>query len=286
MAEHEESKPEDIEKPVKVIDEIVDCLSDMHQSLVEGATSVGYAIDAFREIRPTWVKIEEAEIADPMALRVYTSGSQFWSAFRDEVLERRRLVEQIPDAFDQLLGTVATGVKATGTTASYLQNISFEPTSNNVINIVTPNRHKEYAERFARFDLELGQTYKGIWEVLYGIDSGSERGALFLIRQAFDHLVSKLAPDDEVRSSQFWTKKLKGDGNQVWREERILFAASKHIKDQARARTLAASAKHMLDVYKALNKAHHRGKLDRMKARKALSEMQSILEEWADALEI
>jgi len=286
MTENEENKPEAEEKPVKVIDDIIDCLDSVHRSLVDGATSVGYAIEAFREIRPAWARIEIAEIADPTALQVYASGSIFLSAIRDEVHERMHLVAQIPGSFNQLLGSVATAVNATGTTASYVPGVSFAPSSENVIHIITPERHKEYAERFSQFDPELGKTYKGIWEVLFGTDSGPERGALFLIRQAFDHLLSKLAPDDDVRNSQYWTKKRKGDGNKVWREERILYAASKHVKDQARAKTLVASANHMLDVYKGLNKAHHRGKLDRTKAHKALAEMQSILEEWADALEI
>ena len=40
----------------------------------------------------------------------------------------------------------------------------------------------------------------------------------------------------------------------------------------------------MLTVYHALNRAHERNKINRAKARKALEEMRTFLEDWANAV--
>jgi len=89
-----------------------------------------------------------------------------------------------------------------------------------------------------------------------------------------------------VRASPYWHEKDDEDPNHVTRRERMKFAAYTRIRDQSKAQTLAASAKHILDVYKALNKAHQRGSLDPAKAREALREMRTIIEDWVEALDL
>ena len=71
----------------------------------------------------------------------------------------------------------------------------------------------------------------------------------------------------------------------VWRIERIKYAAYTHIKDAARANTLIAQAEQMISVYKALNKAHTRGVINKNIAIQAVRSMKLFLEEWVDALE-
>jgi hypothetical protein len=186
----------------------------------------------------------------------------------------------------QTAGSVVSFIHASGATASFIPNVSVIPFSQNYVPLPSPDRHQAYVERFFRFDHALGKTYQKIWETLYGTRADPGRGALYLIRQAFDHLFDKLAPDDEVRKSSYWTQKEHGKENQVWRDERVRFAAAKNVKDQNRANTLIASAKHMTGVYQCLNSAHKRGEMNQMESHQALAEMQSILEEWADAIEI
>ncbi len=282
----EQEKPQKSEKPEKIIDDIVTRLDDMHRSLVDGATYVGYARDAFRTIRPMWVSLGNSGITDPVGASIYASAVNFLSAFRDEVRAQQSSVIVLSGLLQQTSGSVVSFINASGATASFIPNVSVIPFSENYVPFPSPDLHKSYAERFSRFDQALGKTYQEIWEALYGTRADPERGALYLVRQAFDHLFDKLAPDDEVRRSSYWTQKERGKENQVWREERIRFAAAKHIKDQGRSNTLIASAKHMTDVYEGLNRAHERGGLNQMKARQALAEMRSILEEWADAIGI
>ena len=47
---------------------------------------------------------------------------------------------------------------------------------------------------------------------------------------------------------------------------------------------LLNSSKHILDVYEALNRAHTRGSLQPEKARTALKEMNSVIENWVEGL--
>jgi len=273
------------EKPEQVIDDIVTQLDNMHRTLVNEAAQVGFARDAMLSIRPQWVSIANASTSNPEAAQIYASGLYFLAALRDEVRAQQNVVAPISGLFNPTSGSIGSLINATGITASFMSSAYVAPT--NYAPFPAPDKHKAYVERFTKLDPSLGQTYLEIWESLYSTRAEPERAALYLIRQAFDHFFEKLAPDDEVRSSALWAKKTEpGKQNQVWREERIRYVVATHVKDSIRARTLTASTKHMLDVYQGLNRAHKRGELDKDKARRALAEMRSILENWADAIGI
>jgi hypothetical protein len=149
------------------------------------------------------------------------------------------------------------------------------------------DRREEYGERFSAFSPALRQTYKAIDESLHTTMSDPERSALFLSRQAFDQLLDALAPDSKVRESPFWRLKSEKEDknpNAVWRVERIKYAASTHVANEARANTLIAEADQILSVYRLLNKAHKRGSIDPKVAIQAVKSMKLFLEEWVDAL--
>lgn len=277
-------QPDDSENPEEIADEIISRLDRMHDALVDSSTHVGYTRDAFRAVRPVLVRLGNTVTTDPDVSAVYASNTDFLRAFRDEIRSHENQVMPLHGLFSGASGSAYAFYSATGTTASIVQASAFAPDEPLVLN--SPHQHDEYARRFSQFDHALGRTYKEIWEVLYGTRADPERAALYLIRQAFDHLFAKLSPDSEVRKSPYWTKKTVGEQDRVTREERIQYAAAKHIKDGARAKTLLSSSRHMLNVYDVLNKAHKRGKLDPTNARRALAEMQAFLEDWANAVGI
>lgn len=278
---------EGLEKPEQIIDEIVSDLDAMHSLFVDGATHIGYSRDALRAVRPTWEDLRNAVTDDPDATSIYSSGVDFLVAFRDELRARKDLVTPLPVLFQATSGSVSTFVNVTGTTVSSISSIANISLPQDYPALLSPpGQHESYAERFSRFDPAFGNTYREIWEALYSTRSDPERAALYLIRQAFDHFFGRLAPDDEVCQSPYWKQKTGDKPYQVTRRERIQFAAAKHIKDKRRANTLEMSAKHMLAVYRRLNKAHKRGELNQDEARHALREMQSILENWANAVGI
>jgi hypothetical protein len=81
-------------------------------------------------------------------------------------------------------------------------------------------RHDIYAKKFDKLDAELGKTYLSVWETFYGAKD-SERAAMFVMRQAFDHLLRVLAPEEDVRNSQFFKRKEGSNPKGVHRNEKI-----------------------------------------------------------------
>lgn len=280
---NKDEEPEDLEKPEEVIDDIVSRLDELHEKFVETSANIGYARDAIQSMRPVWERLGNSETTDPDAMYLYKTNYKFLLLFRDEVRAYQEMATPIFGLFNNTAGTASTFVSATGTTDVFIGNVADYAPSDFLV-FLTPNQHEIYTKRFMAFDEALGKTYQEIWEVLYGTRADPERAALYLIRQSFDHLFDKLAPDDEVRKSPFWTLKKGDKPEQVWRDEKIQYAAFSHVKDKSRSETILASSKHMLSVYQALNRAHERKNINRAKARQALEEMLSFLEDWANAI--
>ena len=280
---NDEKKPEDVEKPEEIIDEITTRLDQMHQKLVETSIYIGYARDAVDSVRPVWERLANSTSNDPDVVDIYNTNLRFLQSFRDEVRSYQEMTTPLTGILNNTAGTASIFVSASGTTDAFFGS-TIPSTPSEFPIFTTPNQHEIYTTRFSRFDEALGKTYQEIWEVLYGTRADPERAALYLIRQSFDHLFDKLAPDERVRKSTFWTRKDGEKSEQVWRDEKIQYAASTHIKDVARAKTILESSKHMLSVYQALNRAHERNSIDRLKARKALEEMRTFLEDWANAI--
>jgi len=279
----EAKKPEDSEKPEEIIDEIASRLDKLHEKFVATSANIGYARDAIRSIRPVWERLGNSTSTDPDAIDLYDTNFRFLQSFRDEVRSYQELATPLVGLFNSTAGTASIFISASGTTDAFLGSPADYSSSDFPV-FLTPDQHEIFTKRFMEFDETLGKTYQEIWEVLYGTRADPERAALYLIRQSFDHLFERLASDDEVRKSPFWTKKDGEKPEQIWREERIQYAASTHIKDKARSVTILASTKHMLKVYQALNRAHERNNINRAKARKALEEMRTFLEDWANAV--
>jgi len=280
---NKDEEPEDLEKPEEVIDDIVFRLDELHEKFVETSANIGYARDAIQSVRPVWERLGNSETTDPDAMYLYKTNYKFLLLFRDEVRAYQEMATPIFGLFNNTAGTASTFVSATGTTDVFIGNVADYAPSDFLV-FLTPNQHEIYTKRFMAFDEALGKTYQEIWEVLYGTRADPERAALYLIRQSFDHLFDKFAPDDEVRKSPFWTLKKGDKPEQVWRDEKIQYAAFSHVKDKSRSETILASSKHMLSVYQALNRAHERKNINRAKARQALEEMRSFLEDWANAI--
>jgi hypothetical protein len=151
--------------------------------------------------------------------------------------------------------------------------------------LVTYRRGRKYATRYLKFDTDLGKTYGEINDVLFGTTSDPERIASFTVRQAYDHLMGKLAPDDLVRASEYFSPKSeRGKEHTVSRRERQRYAIATHVKDPEIARRLTVLSDHILEFYDVLQKAHTRGPLDIKQAVAAIRTVVQYLDLWADAL--
>jgi hypothetical protein len=143
-----------------------------------------------------------------------------------------------------------------------------------------------YAARLAKLNAELGKLARSIWQHFYGGTESSERASLLAMRQLYDHLFAILAPDEEVRLSRHFRPKGPAKANQIYRKERLLYAADVHVRDSELGSALASEADQVLDTYEKLNQLHARSALNREAARQVLLAMQAVVEQWVDALEL
>ena len=262
-----------------MFDDLQARLDRLHSGFVDGAEAVGYTRDSMRLIRPFWEHVEQSGDT-PMI----DSGTAY---LKSVVFTVEQLETETKGSFDLTRGlarsatTFGSTSVATASVANPEMNLSVPPYQPV---LVTPDRTDEYAAKLAQVDPPLGNTYRATSQILYGTRADPERGALWEMRQSFDHFFDKLAPDEEVRNSKFWSPKSGDNPNQVTREERIQYAASRHVADKNEAKRLAAASEQMVHTHQKLNQAHKRGELDSEKANKALVAMQLLLEDWADAI--
>jgi len=149
------------------------------------------------------------------------------------------------------------------------------------------DKEAAYIEKLTAIDPEIADVYKSVNEIFYGTKENPERASMFQMRQAVDHFFEKLAPDDKVRSSEFFTeKKEPGKENSIYRVERISYAAHTLVKDKDTANLLVANSRGLLENYDRLQRAHKRGPIDDREAvRNVIEAMCAELESWLDALE-
>lgn len=277
-------KEDDIENSEEILDDLISDLDSIHEQLTDKAAKIGFARDAVQAIKPLWRSLINQDTSDPDTVEIYSSGFNLLKSVRDQIHLTALQGEPYFGHIDDTSASVISFVTTSGSTAAFF-DVSFEmPDSYNLV-FGSPDRHQHYQDRFSKFDQPLGNTYQGIWEVLYGTRTNPEKGALYLIRDSYDQLFRILAPDDEVRDSPFWKPKDNEKHNQIYRHERLEYAANTHIKNEVKRKSILESSKHMLSVYEKLNQAHA-NEVNPVKARKALEEMRSILEEWADAIGI
>jgi hypothetical protein len=103
------------------------------------------------------------------------------------------------------------------------------------------------------------------------------------MRQVYDHLLEKLSPDDEVRQSEFWSKKGEGKSDAIHRHERLRFAAHRCISNLDKRMVLLESVKETLKSYERLQEAHKRGTLSIENASEVFAACDSLLRRWIDA---
>lgn len=280
-----DNQPADDEKPEEIIDDIERILDDLHADLTNDAMGVAQARDKYKAIRPVWEQLGNESTKDPNIADIYSSGTNALSSIRDDY----RAITRSYKPLSGLMGTISpsadSAVSITSTTASFIINKTVDLESDWLLPVEASARNKT-SEGLKKLSPPLAETYDAIWETLYGTRTSPERGSLYLIRQVFDHLFAVLAPDKEVMASRFWHPKGKNEKNQITRAERIEYTVFNHVKNESAAKRLGDSMKHMLNVYKALNKAHERGKLDRSQSRQSLKEMQAILDDWVSCLSL
>ncbi len=260
-------------------------LNTQKERLSESVQNIGYITQGIEAQLPLYKYLDEHynEYQD-----IVDSDVSLFFEFEKALMTSE---EQSEVLFAQMDDIVSQGdsIAASGTFAASAFSLSSTWIIENVndFNYMPLERKRNYEERYMRFDKRLGESYKEIDEILHSTISDPERGASFIIRQTVDHLMDLLAPDAEVRNSPYFElKKDYKDPNAVFRPEKYVYAASKHIKIQQKKAFIIERTKHFNAVYRRLNAAHARGEFDVDKQMKAIQEMKIILQDWADAIGI
>jgi hypothetical protein len=248
---------------------------------LRAAQDLGFAREQIAATRTFYLALERSSNETDQPL--IASGA----AYLDGVDVTLRLLDadaaQGADAAHALSRSATSFVSTSAASATFSDTVSVTITGP----VLRPRLdHEDYAVRLGRLQPALGDMYRAIHEGLYGTRADPERVAMWEARQAFDTLFDILAPDDAVRASRFWHPKGGDKPSAVHREERIHFAAHRHVTDAATAQRLAANARQMVDIYCRINQAHERGSLDRTKAVAVLRAMRDLLDEWIAALHL
>jgi hypothetical protein len=278
------SNQEDIERPEQIIDEIDSILGGLKSRFSEAAIHFGQEQERIRQIRPEWENLASNDVTDEDLAKIYASGVNALAAFRDELTDYKNALNPLTGESLRIWPSTGGTISVTSSTTSFLSIKT--PGRTSAILEPSYKENIEILEKLRAIDPALEKTYSAIREVLFGTVSDPERGALYLIRQTFDHFFSTLSPDDLVRSSRFFKPKEGQDKDRVTRHERLIYAAHTYIRNISRRNALTASYRHMLNLYDSLNKAHTRGSVDPEKAQMALREMVVLLQDWVRSIDL
>jgi hypothetical protein len=252
-----------------IIAAITEALDRARRYHAQQAEQHGYAVDLFGRLPRV---VQEA---DEQTCRQLSPIFNKFRLFLDAREQSRVPWDVSSSAF--AVSSTATAIVAPVKVEQLLK--SFKPLN------WSPGRSRLYADRLQKIEPETSKVYRSVSEAFWASVENPERAALYQMRQCFDQLFTHLAPDDAVRGSTFFQPKAPPKELQVYRRERILYAAHTHIKDKAQADYLAEQADTMLSLYEQSQDAHRRTPLDRDRTRLTLEGMMAALEQWIDALD-
>lgn len=253
----------------------------IHQKLASFAEDLGYVVRVVSDVKPQldWLYLR-AQYA-PSMYPIVASGIDFLRVLSSEL----NRLSNLTDAFAVPLGSIINSIATFGGTID-ASALFFDPAYEPLV--ISPPPHRKtrdyYSAKLRELNATLANTYDQVWQTYFATTSEPHRAALFMMRTLFDNFFAWLAPDEKVRNSHHWHKKTGEKPNQIWRRERLAYAAEKHIKDSNRRTILETEANQINALYEAANEAHNRGTLDEEKASRTLMAMDNFLKDWLDSL--
>jgi Predicted pPIWI-associating nuclease len=274
--------PEDVKRE---FDEAQKYANELKSKFAKATATLGQVSLVLETTKPYWVQLA-AESADHIGSQpILCSGVASIHQMKNALMDfEAHAIFPTDKIYNIALSasTFGSNTAATGSLIALNDSTKFDARAIPTHEI----SEKNLANRFSKLDPALGLVCAQISESLYGTIADPERSALFMIRQTWDQLFAKLAPDAEVRASPFWTKKSSNKPDQVTREERIRFTIDRHVKDPVNKELLISTSKQMSDIYQELNRAHDRGELNRDKARQTLNAVHHWLFQLAEGIGI
>jgi hypothetical protein len=276
MSDKQKKDPDRPKRIVLLAEELAKRCEVLQSSHAIKAQEYGYSREIFMNIADTIDQVTDYPELSATEISL--------NEFRKFVLKKEASFENID--FDLSSGSYALGTATIASTSfssssevtEWFQNLEYPtpPPS------WQPDRQELYAYKLENIDSELAKLYRSVWQLFYGGTENAERAALLSMRQLYDHFFEKIAPDEQVRSSPYFTLKEGENPNQIYRKERIRYAANEKVKNEEISRILETQADSIVEIYNGLNKLHKRGALKSEEVRRILIAMQTIIEQWLD----
>lgn len=277
-------EPQDDEKihPASYVNKALEDLKAAKESHLKTGDEIDHSIYVLETGKDYWDNI------DPTPFQITPSGTASVNFLASMAQEASR-IKYVSDADYAQVQLFSASADTFGTVTSTAHSVickveAFIPEKINMA-IDKPEKDEEYASKFDSFDAELGRLYRQILQVRRRTSSHPEKSILSDVRQAYDHLIRILAPDDEVRTQPDWSPIDPSKPRMVTRSQRLEYAVNKHIHDEIHRATILSSTKHIIAVHEELNELYHTEKpLDDDKAYAVSQSMIDVLNQWADAL--
>jgi hypothetical protein len=284
-------------RPSTNIRRIIDTAASVQKLYSREAQKLGQAIELLRPAEELWSIVE----ANPSALEhpFLASRAEELSTYVGLAEARQKDILQrastsIGDEFKNVAGSVATTANITSAfletgfveNVATLERIRLVDIRDRITLAVTASRTRDarLAQLRNKFP-SVATVLEQAEAVLYGGGPEAERGAVALIRQAFDQMLDSLATKDEVRQNvRNFDKDDKGHPS---RRARLFYAADAKIRDHSRRSILRLDIEPTLSAYNELSEWYKkRDPVDTRAARAVYDKVRNHILLWADAVEV
>ncbi len=274
-----------VENPKEDIEALDQNLENAQLHYTHAAEELGYQRSIVKAIKPFWGSVELSEDSPP----VLTSGAVVISDWRKQ---SQIWNEQSKYQLDDIRLVSSTASTAAYNTVSMQSMLMPQPIIDvkQVTDILSQRDERALVERgLSLIDKTLAEDYQTAWQYLHLPALDPLRGPLFLMRQVFDHLLDRLAPNEEVTSQPDFVRDEKlaeRNGEGITRTHRIQFIAINRIKDPTKRKLILDSTRNFSDIYSDLNMAHDRQALNEQAARNAVFAASKLIAEWLQAIDL
>lgn len=261
-------------------------LENAQLNYTQAAEELGYQRSIVKAIKPFWSAVELSKDSPP----VLNSGAVVISDWRRQ---SQTWNEQSKYQLDDIAFSSSTASSAAINAVSMQSMLMpYHPIINvkNVTDILSQRDERTLVENgLGLIDKTLAGDYRTAWQYLNLPALDPLRGPLFLMRQVFDHLLGKLAPNEEVASQSGFVPNedlQKRNGKGITRPHRVEFIANTRIQDPVKRKLVLDSTSNFTDIYEDLNMAHDRHALNEEAARNAVLAASKLIAEWLQAIDL
>lgn len=252
------------------------------QRAVRWASDIGAVRDDVRRVREGIALLPPSPLFADAAESIHNIRT-YVHAHRDEMDQR----------IAELRPVLQVGTGTTSATAMAIVSSALDPELLVRVERALPPiqpwpRHwvEDLAARLSEHASDLGLLAISAWEQFHVGTTEGARASLSATRELFNQFFRTIAPDDEVRKSEYFSPKKDENPDKVHRSERLRYGAHRYVSDPTLRTVLIGREREILKTYDELIRVHAAaGTLDEASCRRTVMAMQGQLEQWVHAVD-